>query len=116
MKKSNFAKDLFTMGVFIVVVVGFLFLYTGQWSFHPKEDTELHSGPSRIVNVYDYQGHKIRTYRGRVSVEAENNSPSVEITLDGELYVYFNTSVEVIETTEEEIKGLPEIEAYSLKE
>jgi hypothetical protein len=53
-------------------------------------------GLNRTVEVYDFQGHKIRTYEGKLDLQ-ETNGNKVLFDLDGKRHVIYNAIVIVDE-------------------
>lgn len=57
--------------------------------------SDMDGGLNRIVNVYDYTGNKIASYKGKLDIEQSQSK--VLFDMDGKRYIYYNAIVEVIE-------------------
>ena len=69
-----------------------------RWKKDMRSD--LSGGLERIVTVYNANGEVLKTYEGKIDLEATNGG-IVKFDLNGQRIMYYNCYVEVIEKNEE---------------
>lgn len=88
----------------LVVIVFLVAMYGGvYWYFHNTasgarslidEKSELRNGLDRTINIYTADGNIIKTYTGKIDLEADQSY--VKFDWEGKRYIYYNCYVETI--------------------
>ncbi|MCY8609916.1 DUF5052 family protein [Bacillus haynesii] len=67
-----------------------------SWDRFMKDVDSSHSGLERTATVYDQNGNKIKTYKGKFDVEINDYGNKVKFDLDGKR-IMINNAVVIVE-------------------
>ncbi|MCY8009721.1 DUF5052 family protein [Bacillus haynesii] len=86
-------KFIVTIAVLLLVVV-----ITGceSWNRMTKDFDSAHNGLERTATVYDQNGNKIKTYKGKFDVEINDYGNKVKFDLNGKR-IMINNAVVIVE-------------------
>ncbi|KRT94086.1 DUF5052 family protein [Bacillus glycinifermentans] len=67
-----------------------------SWDRTAKDIESSHNGLNRTATVYDQNGNKIKTYKGKFDVEVNDYGNKVKFDLDGKRII-INNAVVIVE-------------------
>ncbi|MEK5100363.1 DUF5052 family protein [Bacillus sp. FSL W8-0848] len=83
-----------------IVVLLLVAIITGcqseSWDRTAKDIESEHNGLNRTATVYDQNGNKIKTYKGKFDVEVNDYGNKVKFDLDGKRII-INNAVVIVE-------------------
>lgn len=89
----------------IALMLAVSVVFTGCASierFSKDVTSDITGGLNRTVEVYDYSGHLLKTYTGKIDIATSESGNKIKFDVNGERYLIYNAIVIVEENNKNE--------------